>query len=119
MAGTVKLCVPELAPAGALAEFTGCAEAVTEGLAAAERRCVGEVAGVVDDPGVLACADVGDAVGVSARAADEPPEAADAAEGVDPVDPLAPHAVRPAPPMTAAIITAGTRHILMPLPSVE
>jgi hypothetical protein len=32
---------------------------------------------------------------------------------------LAPHAVRPAPPMTAAMITAGTRHILMLLPSGE
>ena len=78
---------------------------------------MGEVAGV------LGRADVGDAVGVEARAADEPIEAAAeaaadaAAEGVD--DPLAPHAVRAAPPMTAAIITTGTRHILMLLPSAE
>jgi hypothetical protein len=42
------------------------------------------------------------------------PAADAAAEGFDP---LAPHALRPAPQMTAAMITAGTRHILMLLPS--
>ena len=110
MAGTVKLCVPELGAAAELLEFVGRAEAVavTEGLAVAECGCDGEVAGVGDVPaGVDDC----DAVGVAAKAVAEPPEAAaDAAEGVDP---LAPHAVRPAPPMTAAMITAGTRHILI------
>jgi hypothetical protein len=80
--------------------------------------CVGEVAGVGADPGVSVSADVGDDPGVADKAAAEPPEAAaDAtAEGCDP---LAAHAVRPAPPMTAAMITAGTRHILMLLPSGE
>jgi hypothetical protein len=128
MAGTVKLCVPELAFAGefvARGEVVACGElvgrteamAVTEGLAAAECMCVGEVAGVGDDPGVWVSADVGGDPGVADKAADEPPEAAGAtAEGFDP---LAAHAVRPAPPMTAAMITAGTRHILMLLPSGE
>ena len=90
--------------------------AVTEGLAAAECVCVGEVAGVGVDPGASVSADVGDDPGAADKAAAEPPEAAaDAtAEGFDP---LAAHAVRPAPPMTAAMITAGTRHILMLLPS--
>jgi hypothetical protein len=128
MAGTVKLCVPELVSAGELVacgEVVACGElvgrteamAVTEGLAAAECMCVGEVAGVGDDPGVWVSADVGGDPGVADKAADEPPEAAGAtAEGFDP---LAAHAVRPAPPMTAAMITAGTRHILMLLPSGE
>jgi hypothetical protein len=118
MAGTVKLCVPELVfveefvVAG---ELFGCVEsvAVTEGLAVCV--CVGESAGVGDDAGVLVSADVGDAPGVEAKAAADPFVAADAAaEGFDP---LAPHALRPAPQMTAAMITAGTRHILMLLPS--
>jgi hypothetical protein len=73
--------------------------------------CVGEVAGVGVDTGASVSADVGDDPGAAERAA------ADAmAEGVDP---LAAHAVRPAPPMTAAMITAGIRHILMLLPSGE
>jgi hypothetical protein len=113
MAGTVKLCVPELVFVG---EFFGRAEAVavTDGLAAAERTCVGESAGVGDDVGVPVSADVGDAPGVAAKAV---VAAADgAAEGLDP---LAPHALRPAPQMTAATITAGTRHILMLLPSAK
>jgi hypothetical protein len=85
--------------------------AVTEGLAA--RACVGESAAVGDDVGVSVSADVGDAPGVEAEAPLGP--AADAAaEGFDP---LAPHALRPAPQITAAMITAGTRHILMLLPS--
>jgi hypothetical protein len=115
MAGTVKLCVPELVFVG---ELFGRAEAVavTDGLAAAERTCVGESAGVGDDVGVPVSADVGDAPGVLAKAAADPLVAAAdaAAEGFDP---LAPHALRPAPQMTAAMITAGTRHILMLLPS--
>jgi hypothetical protein len=113
MLGTVKLCVPELVFVGELVargELFGRAEAVavTEGLAAAERTCVGEAVGVGDDVGVPVSADVGDAPGVEAKAAD--PLAAGFA-------PLAPHALRPAPQMTAATITAGTRHILMLLPS--
>lgn len=119
MAGTVKL--PELALAGELAVERGdavaCVElfglagdvAVAEGVA--ECRCVGDAVG---DSGVLAGAD-GDDAGVAARAADEPLEAAgvEAAEGFDP---LAPQAVRPAPPMTAAMITAVTPWIRMLLP---
>ncbi len=122
MAGTVKLAVPELAFVGELVacgEVVGRAEAVavTEGLAAAECVRAGEVAGVGVDPGVPVSADVGDAPGVAARAAAEPPEAAaDATAGG--FGPLAAHAVRPAPPMTAAMITAGTRHILM-LPTLR
>jgi hypothetical protein len=85
--------------------------AVTEGLAAAECVCVGEVAGVGVDPGASVSADVGDDPGAADKAADDA-----TAEGFDP---LAAHAVRPAPPMTAAMITAGTRHILMLLPSGE
>ena len=117
MAGTVKLCVPELV---LVEELVGCGEAVgvTEGSAAAVRLCVGEVAGVGDDPGVPVSADVGDAPGVPPKAAAEPPVAAAdaAAEGFDP---LAAHAVRPAPQITAAMIKAGTRHILMLLPSAK
>jgi hypothetical protein len=112
MLGTVKLFVPELVFVGELVargELFGRAEAVAEGLAAVERTCVGESAGVGEDVGVPVSADVGDAPGVEAKAAADP-----SAEGFDP---LAPHALRPAPQMTAATITAGTRHILMLLPS--
>ena len=87
---------------------------MTEGLAAAERAGVGESAGVGDDVGVPVSADVGDAPAVEA---DPLGAAADpAAAGFDP---LAPHALRPAPQMTAAMITAGTRDILMLQPSVK
>jgi len=120
----VKLCVPE--PELVVWELVGCGElvacgelvervAVTEGTAAAEWLCVAEAAGVGNDPGVLVGADVGDAPAVPADAPADPPVAADAtAEGVDP---LAPHALRPAPPMTTAMITAGTPYILMLQPS--
>jgi hypothetical protein len=120
MLGTVKSCVPELVLVEELVacgELFGLAEAVavTEGLAAAECTCVGEADGVGDDVGVLVSADVGDPPDGPAKAADPLGAAADeVAEGVDP---LAPHALRPAPQMTAAMITAGTRHILMLLPS--
>jgi hypothetical protein len=117
MAGTVKVCVPELVFVEELVvcgELCGCV-AVTEGVAVCV--CVAESAGVGDDAGVLVSADVGDAPGVEAKAAADPFVAPDAAaEGFDP---LAPHALRPAPQMTAAMITAGTRHILMLLPSGE
>jgi len=115
MLGTVKVFVPELVgELVACGELFGRAEAVavTEGSAAAECTCVGELAGVGDDAGVLVSADVGDAPGVLAEAAADP--LVDAADGFDP---LAPHALRPAPQMMAAMITAGTRHILMLLPS--
>jgi hypothetical protein len=121
MLGTVKSCVPELVLVDELvacAELVGRAEAValTEGLAAAECRCVGEADGVGDDVGVAVTAAVGDPPDGPARAVGDPPAAAadGTAEGFDP---LAPHALKPAPQMTAAMITAGTRHILMLLPS--
>jgi hypothetical protein len=115
MAGTVKLFVPELEPPepGEVAGYgvLFACEAVAEGLAAAEFLCVG----VGDDPGALA--DDGDVPDGADEAVGEPPEAVEpAAEGLVPLDA---HAVSPAPPMTAAMITAGTRRILMPLPSVE
>ena len=117
MLGTVKLPVPELVCVAELVgELFGREEvvAVTEGLAAAECARVGESAGVGDDVGVPVSADVGDAPGVDA---DPLGAAADpAAAGFDP---LAPHALRPAPQMTAATITAGTRDILMLQPSVK
>jgi hypothetical protein len=119
MLGTVKSCVPELVLVDELVacgELFGVAEAVavTEGLAAAECRCVGEADGVGDEVAVTAA--VGDPPDGPARAVGDPPAAAadGTAEGFDP---LAPHALRPAPQMTAAMITAGTRHILMLLPS--
>lgn len=110
----MKVCVPELV----LEEFVACGElgrteAVAEGLAAAECLRVGELAGVGDDVGVLVSAAVGDP---PARA-DDPLGAA--ADGTEELDPLAPHALKPAPQITAAMITAGTRHILMLLPSVK
>jgi hypothetical protein len=114
MAGTVKLCVPELAPAGELAGgggavgaevFFACEEAMPDGSAAAE--CV--LVDVGDDAGAP---DAGADPDGAAEAVGEPPVAAVG------LDPLA-HAVRPTPPMTAAMITAGTRHILMLLPSAE
>ena len=112
MAGTVKLCVPDAALVGELVaceELFGCAEAVAvpEESAAAERLCLGESDGVGDESGVPVSADVGDAPGTA------PEATADGAAGG--ADPLAAHAVRPAPPMTAAMITAGTRHIIMML----
>ena len=114
----MKLCVPELVLVEELVacgELFGLAEAVAEGLAAAECRCVGEVEAVGDDVGVLVSADVGDPPDGAAKAVADPLVAADGMAGG--VDPLAPHALRPAPQMTAPMITAGTRHILMLLPS--
>ena len=117
MLGTVKLCVPELDLVGELVacgELVGRLEAVavTEGPAVAECACVGELTGVGDDAGVLVI------VGVPAKAAD-PLGAAAADAAAEGFDPFAPHALRPAPQMTAAMITAGTRHILMLQPSVK
>jgi hypothetical protein len=115
MLGTVKVCVPELV----LEELVACGElgrteavAVAEALAAAECLRVGELAGVGDDAGVLVNVTVGDP---PARA-DDPLGAAAGDVVVEEFDPLAPHALKPAPQMTAAMITAGTRRILMLLP---
>jgi hypothetical protein len=114
MAGTVKVCDPELVPAGELGggagavgagELPECEEAVAEGRAVAE--CV--LVEVGDDAGAP---DAGDDPDGAADAVGEPPVAA---EGLDPLA----HAVKPTPPMTAAMITAGTRRILMLLPSAE
>jgi hypothetical protein len=126
MEGTVKLCVPpddplvdELVGCGELvacADFVGCAVAVavTEGLAVAEWTCFGEC----DGDGDAVSADVGDPPGAPASAPADPPVAAGVGTA-DGLDELAPHAVRPAPAMTATMITAGTRRILMLLPSDE
>ena len=114
----MKLTVPPELPC--VGEPVGLAEVVrrTGGVVVADdlvtAGCVAaaEVAGVEDG------ADAGDERVAVAKAAAEPPEAgADAA--VDEVDPVPPHAVRPAPPMTAVMITTGTRRILMLLPFVE
>jgi hypothetical protein len=121
MAGTVKSCVPdavlpeELVVCGeavACRELVGRAEAdaVTEEWAAAECRCVGEAEG--DAPGVPVSADVGDAPGVVARAVADP-LAGGTEEAAEGFDVLPPHAVKPTPPMTAAMITAETRLVLM------
>ncbi len=116
MLGTVKVCVPELVleELDARGELVGCAEAVAERLGAAEFLRVGELAGVGDDAGVL----LNEAVGDPPARADDPLGAA-AGGTVEEVDPLAPHALKPAPQMTAAMITAGTPCILMLLPSVK
>jgi hypothetical protein len=132
MAGTVKLCVPELAllveldgcgeldawgELVARAEFVGCAEAVaeTEGsTAAAECARVGEADGVGDELGVPA----GAAVGEPAETVPDPLVSSADAMG-EGGDPLAPHAARLTPPMMAAMITAGTRHLFMLISSAK
>jgi hypothetical protein len=123
MAGTVKSCVPELVFTGELVaggELAGRAGAVavTEGCAAAGCVWAGDVAAAGDDPAVPVRADVGDAPGVSAEAVAELLAAA-AGVTAEGLDPLAAHAVRPAPPMTAAMIKAGTRHLPMLHPPVS
>jgi hypothetical protein len=115
----VKLTVPpELPVAGGLtggAEAVECAgvEAVSGDFVTAGCVAAAEVAGVE------AGADAGAELAAVATAPTEPPEAGpDAA--VDAVDPDPPHALRPAPPITAAaMITTGTRRILMPIPFIE
>jgi hypothetical protein len=104
----VKLPVPEPV---LVEEVVGCGELVecsvagVEG-ATAEWVCVCEADGVEDDWGVPVYADVGAAPGVVATVTDGVVDEVD-------VDPLAAHALRPAPPITTAMITAGTRHILI------
>jgi hypothetical protein len=124
MAGTVKLpdppelpCVGELvgrAETVACAEAVGYAErvAVAEGLETARCVAAAEVAGVEEGP------DAGDEPAAVAKAAAEPPEA-DPDTAVGELDPVPAHAVRPVPPTTTAVITTGTRRILMLLPSRE
>jgi hypothetical protein len=111
----VKLTVPPELPVGGVltggAEGLGC-EGVEAAVGAFVAACVAaaEVAAVVGD------ADAGDEPATVAKAVCE--AGADAA--VDAVDPLPPHALRPTPPMTAAaMITTGTRCILMPIPFIE
>jgi hypothetical protein len=97
------------------AEAVECAGVLTVTGDVVTAACVAgaEVAGVEGGP------DAGDEPAAVATAPTEPPEAGpDAA--VDGVDPVPPHALRPTPPMTAAaMITTGTRRILMPLPFIE
>jgi hypothetical protein len=125
MAGTLKLCVPELPCDG---ELVGCEDfvAVAEGLAVAECVAVAEAFGVAECRGLADRDDVGpvgspdgegDSDG-SDRAAAEPPEDAEV-EATPGLDPVAAQAVRPAPAATMATITAGIRRILMFLLSCE
>jgi hypothetical protein len=120
MAGTVKPCVPELVFVGELVacgELVGCRElvgcavsvAVTDG--SAEWLPVGDADG---DWG-----DLDGSVGEDDGDPDVDKAAAELFEAVDGFDPLAPQAVRLAPATTAAMIRAATRHVLIPLPSVE
>jgi len=111
MAGTVKLTVPPALPVGGV--LTGGAEALGGGgvvatagaVLAAECVAAGEVAGADVEGGP----DAGDEPAAVAKAV--PEAGADAA--LDEGDPP-PHAVRPTPPITAAaMITTGTRRILM------
>lgn len=106
-------CVGELAGLAAVVERAGDV-AVADELVTAGCVAAAEVAGVEGG------ADAGDEPVAVAKAAAEPPEA-DADAAVDEVDPVPPHAFRPAPPMTAvaAMITTGTRRILMLLPFRE
>ena len=105
-----------------VAELAGRADFVaeTEGLALAVRTGVTEIVGVpeagfldfVDELG----ADVGkDADTEGATAAEILEAGADAAAGE--LAPVPAHAVRPATPATAMITAAGTRDILIRLPS--
>lgn len=113
MAGTVKLCVPELpwvADFVGVTDFVGVADLAGRAdlVAAPETLCVAgaEVAGVPDDPGALEGPDAEDALDGADSAVAEPPETAeDAAVGEFP--PIPAHPARPAPATTTAMITAG------------
>jgi hypothetical protein len=116
MAGTVNFTVPPVLPVGG--GLAGGAEAV---------ECTG-VLEVMGDVVTAACVAGAEVAGVEggADAGDEPTAVAIAVceagadAAVDGVDPLPPHALRPAPPITAAAtITTGTRRILMPIPFIE
>jgi hypothetical protein len=113
MAGTVKLCVPELEPelvafaAGlAFVEVFGLADVVADDVALAEWVRVG-VAVADEDELATAGADV------------VPGIADDAGAATDELDVLVPHAATPTPPMMTAITAAGTRRFLMLKSSVE
>ena len=116
MAGTVKLPDPELPAA---AELVACAELVARAVLTAETELVGrtelgaEAVGLAlaERAGAAEIVDVADTAGEAAAGLLEAAE--DAAVG----DPVPPHAVRPAAPTTAMMTAAGTRHILMLLPS--
>jgi hypothetical protein len=119
MAGTVKLCVPEVADFVGVAvlvgraDFVGVAVLVARAdlVAMGDALCVAaaEVAGVTEGPESVGSPDGEDGAD---KAVAEPPAAADdAAVGELPPSPA--HAVRPVPATTTAMITAGTRHIRM------
>jgi hypothetical protein len=116
MAGTVKLCVPELVLEE---ELVACAEDV----ARVEVADFAEAVAVLDD--LAECTLVGDAAGddeggsVSVGDAAGGSDEAGAETAAEELDPLAPHAVRPAPPMMTAIIAAAIRHFPMPQSSIE
>jgi hypothetical protein len=115
----VKLTVPPALPVGGV--FTGGAEAVEWAgiVGVADDFFAAGCVAAAEVAGVEAGADAGAELAVVATAPTEPPEAGpDAA--VDAVDPDPPHALKPAPPITAAaMITTGTRRILMPIPFIE
>jgi hypothetical protein len=107
MAGTVKFTVPP--------ELVGLAEVVGRagGVVVADDLVTAGCVAAAEVAGFEGGADAGDEPVAVVKAATEPPEA-DADAVVDEVDPVPSHAVRPAPPMTtAAMITTGTRRILM------
>jgi hypothetical protein len=118
MAGTVKFAVPPELPC--VGELAGLAEVVerARGVAVADDLVTAGCVAAAEVAGVEGGAEAGDEPVAVAKAAAEPPEA-DADPAVDEVDPVPPHAVRPAPPITTAMITTGTRRILMLLPFVE
>lgn len=112
----MKLCVPELPDVAGLVGRTDFV-AATEGLALAVRTGVTEIVGVAEDLGALDFADeLGADVGDDgATAADVLEAGADAA--AEELGPVPAHAVRPATPATATSTAAGTRDILIRLPS--
>jgi hypothetical protein len=118
IAGTLKLCVPELpevADLVGIADLVGVADlvgfadlvAVAEALATAEFVAAAVVAGVAEGPRSVESPDGEDGPDGADKAVAEPPE--DAAVGEFP--PIPAHAVRPVPATTTAMITADTRHI--------
>ncbi|HEY3879295.1 MAG TPA: hypothetical protein VGM12_11920 [Trebonia sp.] len=127
MAGTLKLCVPELPEVADLvgvadllgvADLVGAADlvgvadlaGVAETLGTAEFVAAAEVAGVAEGPRLVESPDGEDGPdGADKAVAESPEDAEDAAVGEFP--PIPAHAVRPVPATTTAMITADTRHI--------